>query len=156
MSTDSNAEADRGRQVTVDIEVRYAETDQMGIVHHAVYPVWFELARTRLCTETGYHYAQIEELGYFLMVSGVEVRYLKGAHYGDTVAITCWLHEIRSRTLRFGYEVQRADGTDVARGFTDHVWVERESGKACRIPAELKEPFYRVAGREPGSRKNRS
>ena len=62
-------------EVVVDVEVRYAETDQMGVVHHAQYPVWFEIARTRLCAASGVHYAEIERLGYHLMVSRVEVGY---------------------------------------------------------------------------------
>ena len=53
----------------VDVEVRYFETDQMGVVHHANYLVWFELARTALCAESGYHYAEIEQLGFRLMNS---------------------------------------------------------------------------------------
>jgi hypothetical protein len=57
-------------RVETDIEVRYAETDQMGVVHHANYVIWFELARTRLCSESGFHYADIEKLGYLLMVTG--------------------------------------------------------------------------------------
>ena len=78
------------RRCRVDVEVRYAETDQMGVVHHSVYLVWFELARTRLCLETGYHYSEIEDLGYFLVVTRTEARLLRGATYGETVGVTCW------------------------------------------------------------------
>src|ERR1044071_1461667 len=94
---------------TVDIEVRYVETDQMGVVHHANYAVWFELARTRLCALTGFHYADIEKMGYLLMVTGLEVRYRRSARYGDTVAVTCRAQRLASRGLRFAYEV-RKDG----------------------------------------------
>lgn len=132
--------------VDVEIEVRYAETDQMGIVHHSVYPTWFEVARTRLCLETGYHYAEIEAMGYFLVVTRLETRHDRGARYGDTVTIRCSVDEIRSRTLRFAYHVRRGD-EQLAKGFTEHAWVEQASGKACRIPKVLKEPFYRIAGR---------
>ena len=57
------------------IEVRYAETDQMGIVHHANYLVWFEQARTRLCSEAGLHYSEIEKRGYLLLVTGAQLSY---------------------------------------------------------------------------------
>ncbi len=67
----------------IDVEVRYAETDQMGVVHHANYVIWFELARTSLCSLSGFHYAEIEALGYLLMVTGVEVRYHRPARYGE-------------------------------------------------------------------------
>lgn len=127
------------------MEVRYAETDQMGVVHHSVYLVWFELARTRLCLETGYHYADVERLGYYLVVTRTETRFLAGATYGDTVQIFCWLAKMASRGLRFAYEV-RSGGDVIATGTTEHVWVERESGRPCRIPGVLKGPFTRLAG----------
>ncbi len=133
------------KRCRIEVDVRYAETDQMGVVHHSVYFVWFELARTRLCLETGHHYADIEKLGYYLMVTGTEAKLLRGATYGDVVGISCWLERMRSRALRFAYEVDR-DGDLLARGATDHIWVERASGKTCRIPRLLKEPFARLAG----------
>ncbi len=123
--------------------MRYAETDQMGVVHHSVYFVWFELARTRLCLETGHHYSDIEKLGFYLMVTGTEARLLRGATYGDVVRVTCWLDRMRSRGLRFAYEVAR-DQKMLARGATEHIWVERASGKPCRTPPLLKEPFARL------------
>ena len=82
---------------TTEIEVRYAETDQMGVVHHANYVVWFELARTRLCAMSGFRYAEIERLGYLLMVTAVELRYRRPAHYGDTVQVTCWGERLAGR-----------------------------------------------------------
>ena len=128
--------------VTTSVEVRYAETDQMGVVHHANYLVWFELARTALCRQTGFHYAEIEKMGYLLMVTGAELRYRKGAHYGDRVEVRCWLERCASRGLRFGYAVER--GADLlATGATEHIWVEVESGRTCRIPAVL-EPLFRA------------
>src|SRR5262245_34207065 len=86
---------------TLDIEVRYAETDQRGVVSHANYVVGFELARTRLCALSGFHYADIERMGYLLMVTGVEVRYRRSARYGDTVQVTCWGERLASRAIRF-------------------------------------------------------
>jgi acyl-CoA thioester hydrolase len=85
----------------VDIEVRYKETDQMGHVHHANYIVWFELARTQLCRDVGVPYRDIEAAGYFLIVSGVGLRYVKPAHYGEIVTVTCWIKHLASRLIRF-------------------------------------------------------
>ncbi len=130
---------------TTAVEVRYAETDQMGVVHHANYLIWFELARTRLCTLSGFHYAEVEKMGYLLMVTGAELRYRKGARYGDTVDVACWLERLGSRGLRFAYEVARA-GELLATGATEHVWVEIARGRPCRIPEPLREPFVRLAG----------
>ena len=132
-------------ETTIDVEVRYAETDQMGVVHHAEYVVWFEMARTRLCAQSGWHYADVERLGYFLMVTGVEVSYRLPARYGETVQVTCSLARLGSRGLAFAYRVTR-DGQLLVRGTTEHVWIERSSGRPCRTPAELVEPFRRLAG----------
>jgi|GEM_PF-83646 len=135
---------------TTEIEVRYAETDQMGVVHHANYVVWFELARTRLCAMSGFHYAEIERLGYLLMVTAVEVRYRRPAHYGDTVQVICWGERLASRGVSFAYEVRRGDEL-LATGRTEHIWIERGSGRPCRTPERLRAPFERLAGRAPTS-----
>jgi len=89
----------------VDVEVRYFETDQMGVVHHANYVVWFEVARTDLCARSGYHYADIERLGYRLMNSELQVRYRQPARYGETVGVTCWIEHLASRAIRFAQGV---------------------------------------------------
>ncbi len=128
-----------------EVEVRYAETDQMGVVHHANYLVWFELARTHLCTISGFHYSSIEELGYLLMVTAAEVQYRRGARYGDTIQVVAWLERLASRGLQFGYEVRRDDQL-LATGATKHVWVEAATGKLCRTPEPLRDAFARLAG----------
>ncbi len=127
----------------IDVEVRYAETDQMGVVHHANYLVWFELARTGLCAMTGFHYREIEEMGYQLLVTAARLDYRRGARYGDTVRVTCGLERLSSRSLTFSYEVFR-DEKLLARGGTDHVWVDVARGRACRIPERLKQPFESI------------
>jgi acyl-CoA thioester hydrolase len=132
-------------RITIDVEVRYAETDQMGVVHHSNYVVWFELARTRLCATTGWHYAEIERLGTLLMVTAVEARFRRPARYGETVQVTCSLARLGSRGLTFAYEVAR-DGERLASGRTEHIWVDVASNRPCRTPEPLREPFARLAG----------
>ena len=100
--TSSPSEA---RTASVTVEVRYAETDQMGVVHHSVYPVWFELARTALCRQTGFAYDAIEASGYYLLVTKLSVEYRKSARYPDRVTTRCQLDRFASRALRFGYTV---------------------------------------------------
>jgi acyl-CoA thioester hydrolase len=131
-----------------EIEVRYAETDQMGVAHHANYVIWFELARTRLCALSGFHYAEIERLGYFLMVTAVEVRYRRPARYGDLVRVACWGERLASRGVHFAYEVRRGEDDLLATGRTEHIWIERASGRPCRMPEVLRAPFERLAGHE--------
>ncbi|MEJ2086789.1 MAG: thioesterase family protein [Acidobacteriota bacterium] len=127
--------------------MRYAETDQMGVVHHANYLVWFELARTRLCSLSGYHYSEIERLGYFLMVTGVRVEYRRGARYGDTLSVACWIDRLASRGLTFAYEV-RGNDRRLATGSTDHLWVEASTHRPRRIPEVLRLPFEHLASGE--------
>lgn len=128
------------RHVDVEIEVRYAETDQMGVVHHANYLVWFELARTRLCLEAGFHYAEIEQRGLLLLVTGVELSYRLPARYGEKVLASCWVERVGSRGVTFAYRIARG-GDLLATGATAHVWVDARSRRPVRFPTELEEPF---------------
>jgi acyl-CoA thioester hydrolase len=125
--------------------VRYAETDQMGVVHHASYLVWFELARTNLCACTGHSYAGIEAMGFLLVICGAEIVYRQPARYGEVVQATSWIDELASRRMRFGYEVRRR-GELLVTGTTSHLWVDRATRRSCRIPESLREPFVRLAG----------
>ncbi len=137
MSSTGNSEP---KTAAVTVEVRYAETDQMGVVHHAVYPVWFELARTQLCRETGFSYDRIEASGYYLIVTQLSIEYRQSARYPDLVKTECRLERFASRGLGFSYRVSSGDRL-LARGSTEHVWVEIASGKPCRIPDGLSRPF---------------
>lgn len=132
----------------ITVEVRYAETDQMGVVHHAVYPVWLELARTQLCRQSGFSYAEIEASGYFLMVTGLDLEFRKAARYPDRVTTHCRLERYASRGLTFGYEVRAHDAL-LARGTTDHVWLEVSTRKPCRIPDHLAQPFAALLADAP-------
>lgn len=132
---------------TIDVEVRYAETDQMGVVHHANYLIWFELARTHLCAESGYTYAEIEAMGYWLVVTGTQLEYRQGARYGDDVRISCRVDRLTSRAIHFHYEVHRAQEL-LVRGRTEHVWVRVADRKPCRMPVILREPFEKLFDRE--------
>lgn len=137
------SEERRGRPRAVEVEVRYAETDAMGIVHHANYPVWFELARTHLCRDTGESYADIERSGHRLTVTAVQVRYRRPAHYGDRVLVTARIDRLGSRAVGFAYEVTR-DSELLATGHTEHVWID-QAGKPCRMPDRLGPAFRALA-----------
>src|SRR5438128_392054 len=93
-----------------EIRVRYAETDQMGIVHHANYLVWFELGRSEFCRARGFSYKEMEEKDNALMVvAEAYCRYKAPAHYEDLLTVRTKIGEVRSRSLRFIYEIYRAD-----------------------------------------------
>jgi acyl-CoA thioester hydrolase len=124
------------------IEVRYAETDQMGIVHHANYLVWFEQARTHLCSEAGLHYSEIEKRGYLLLVTGARLTYRGPSRYGDSVDVACWVARVGSRGVTFAYAVTRGDDL-LATGETDHIWVDATRRRPTRFPPDLQGPFAR-------------
>nr|WP_279326990.1 thioesterase family protein [Deinococcus koreensis] len=117
------------------IHVRYAETDMMGVVHHANYPVWFEVGRTELMHALGLPYREIEARGYFLMLSGLNVEYRRAARYDDELTVTTALTALRSRTLTFGYRVVRGDEL-LATGETRHIATDR-SYRPARLPDDV-------------------
>jgi acyl-CoA thioester hydrolase len=120
------------------IRVRYAETDAMAVVHHASYVVWLEEGRTELLRSTGTSYRQIEEAGFFVMLSDLQVRYHASARYDDRVIVRTWVESLRSRAMRFAYEIVReADSLLLITATTDHIFVARESGRPVRLPNEL-------------------
>jgi acyl-CoA thioester hydrolase len=118
-----------------DIRVRYAETDRMGIVHHANYLVWFEAGRSELCRSKGFSYKQMEDEEDALMVVAESYcRYKSPAHYDDVLTIRTKVGEIRSRSLRFFYEVYRpSDKTLIAEGETLHLVTDRDK-KVRKLP----------------------
>ncbi|MBN1965336.1 MAG: acyl-CoA thioesterase, partial [Anaerolineae bacterium] len=89
--------------------VRYAETDAMGIVHHASYIVYFEEARSHYSRVRGVDYAEFEKSGYFLTVAEVHARYQSPAHYAEVLTARCWIEDLKSRSLVFGYEIVNAE-----------------------------------------------
>ncbi len=116
--------------------VRYAETDQMGIVHHSAYIVWFEEGRSAWSRQAGRPYADFERAGYLLAVSEVGARYLVPARYDQRVTVRTRVSQVRSRLIRFEYEVLAADtGEALVTGFTSHICLDRH-GKPSRIPEE--------------------
>lgn len=121
----------------LEIRVRYAETDQMGVAHHSSYLVWFEAARTELIRGRGRSYAEIEAAGWLLVVVEAHCRYRRPARYDEVLVVRSRVREVRGATLAFAYDVVRkVDGEIVADGYTVHAAVDR-SGRARRIPEEI-------------------
>ena len=107
---------------SITLRVNYSETDQMGVVYHANYLIWFDRARTELMRETGLTYKELEQQGVFLAVSTVRIRYRAAARYDDLVLVRCWVRELASRRVTFGYAVDRAaTGELLATGETSLV-----------------------------------
>lgn len=117
------------------IRVRYAESDAMGVVHHAVYPVWMELGRSDLLRELGQSYAEWEKQGVMMSVAELRVRFRAPAHYDELVEVRTRLKEAGRRKVVFAYEVLR-DGTRLAEGETVHI-VTGPDGRARVMPEDL-------------------
>ncbi len=118
----------------LDITVRFAETDLMGVVHHASYIVWFEAGRVAWMGAAGLPYVQISNAGYNFAVTEVECRYRAAIRFGDPVQVITRLEGLRSRQVAFAYEVvNSATGVLCATGSTSHICVDN-SGAMTRIP----------------------
>ncbi|MEA2164008.1 MAG: acyl-CoA thioester hydrolase [Thermoanaerobaculia bacterium] len=122
--------------------VRYKETDQMAIAHHANYVVWFEIGRTDLCREAGFPYRQIEERGLILVVTEIVCRYRAPFRYDDEVVIRTSVADLASRRMRFAYELLDGSGERLhATGSSSHVWVDRETRRPVVADAEVLKGF---------------
>ena len=115
------------------ITVRYAETDMMGIVYHANYLPWFEVARTQLLREQGFPYRQLETDGYRLPVLEVAAKYRRPARYDDTLTIVATLREKPLLRIRIEDEVFRGDEL-LATGQSAHAFCDL-TGRPTRPPA---------------------
>lgn len=116
--------------------VRYAETDAMGIVHHASHIVYFEEGRSAYARQRGSDYASFEKSGHYLTVIEVNARYHKPAYYGQKLTIRCWIVEMKSRGLTFSYEiVNYATSETLVTGFSKHICITH-SGQVAKLPEE--------------------
>jgi acyl-CoA thioester hydrolase len=126
--------------IEITLRVRYAETDAMGVVHHASYIVWLEQGRTELLRACGTSYRAIEAAGFFVVLTDLQARYLAPARYDDVVAVRVRMDELRSRGLSFAYELRLAEsGAPLLTARTELVFVARATGRPTRPPAELME-----------------
>src|SRR5690606_491296 len=100
--TDSPAVASNASNpIEIEVRVRYAETDQMGVVYHANYFVWCEIARTELSRRRFVPYSELEKRGVLLAVAEASMRYHAPARYDDDVRVRTWISEVRSRIVTF-------------------------------------------------------
>jgi acyl-CoA thioester hydrolase len=119
----------------VSFRVRYAETDQMGVVYHANYLVWMEIGRVELVRSRGWNYKDLEKSeGLLLSVVEASVRYVSPARYDDEVTVETEVLQAGSRLIVFGYKITAApEGRLLATGSTKHCWLNREM-KPARLP----------------------
>lgn len=109
------------------IEIRYAETDQMGVVYHANYLVWMEIGRTQLVKDAGFNYAGLEEQGYLSPVLDLSIQYKKAMRYGQIATVRTWVEAHSKLKTVYGYEILHEDGSLAATATSLHTLVKKDS-----------------------------
>ena len=133
---------------TTEINVRYAETDAMGVVHHAVYPIWFEIARTDYIKALGLSYSEMEKGGVMLPVTSITVKYHMPARYDDSLVVTARVTRFTFARVEFAYTVTRKDsGELLTEGTSAHAFVSSETFKPLNFKAAMPD-FFEVFAKE--------
>lgn len=132
-----DAASDPGES-SIEFRVRYAETDQMGVVYHANYLIWCEIGRTDLIRQLGASYADLERSGVSLAVIDASVRYHSAARYDDLIRVRTTLTDVRSRTVTFDYRIEDATtGVRLASATTKLASLNRDR-KLAELPAQIR------------------
>lgn len=130
----------------VELRVRYAETDRMGVVYHSNYLIWCEIGRTEHMRHFGLPYRAMEEQGLSLAVAEASIRYQKPARYDDLIRVETTLANVSSRTVTFDYSILNADSHDrLATARTTLVSLDA-SGRVVALPTESRAILHRAAG----------
>lgn len=128
--------------VIAEIDVRFAETDAMGVAHHASYIVWFEVGRVAWMQAVQMPYTEIAASGHHLAVTAIRAEYRAAARFGDRIRILTRLSQLRSRQVEFTYELRKiADDTLLATGVSEHICVDL-AGRMAKLPAFILERLH--------------
>lgn len=119
--------------VETEVQVRYQETDQMGVVYHANYLVWFEIGRTLFIEALGFKYHEIEQSGFVSPVINANVNYKRPCRFGQKATVTTWLADYNGFKVTYGYKVTDEAGDIAVTGSTEHVVVNKESFRPLSI-----------------------
>ena len=131
------AQATETRITTIRRRVDYSETDQMGVVYHARYLVWLDVARTEHLRQNGMAYRDLETLGLRLMVSDLQIRYRRAARYDDPVRVRTWVRDMASRRVTFGYVIEHDETGERLATATTELLVLDERFSFSRLPADV-------------------
>jgi acyl-CoA thioester hydrolase len=126
------------------VRVNYSETDQMGVVYHARYVVWLDVARTEHLRQCGMTYRDLEASGLRLAVSEVAIRYRQPARYDDPVRIRCWVRELASRKVDFGYAIEHADDGRLLATATTSLLALDSTMALSRLPDRVRDVLREV------------
>jgi acyl-CoA thioester hydrolase len=115
------------------VQVRYAETDQMGVVYHANYLVWMELGRTKLIEDLGFNYADIEKDGILSPVVDLNISYKTPVRYGEKALVKTWVEDYDGIRITYAYEIYNEENQLAISGQSKHVCVKKESFRPISI-----------------------
>jgi acyl-CoA thioester hydrolase len=134
------------------VRVRYAETDQMGVVYHSNHFIWFEVGRVELLRQLGFSYRDMESQdGRYIAVAEAKCRYRAPAHYDEEIVVRTEMLNVRDSVVHFGYELRRAeDGALIAEGETTHI-VTDEQMKIAVLPEKYLRIFRAAVGKRNGN-----
>lgn len=134
----------------VTIRVRYAETDQMGVVYHSNYLIWFEVGRVEIMRSLGFDYKRMEiEDDCYLVVADAHCRFHHPARYDELLTVRTRILEAKNRVLKFGYEVfLQEDEKLLATGTTTHIACTKQ-GRVTHFPDKYKTAFLAIAASLP-------
>jgi acyl-CoA thioester hydrolase len=130
------------------VRVRYAETDQMGVVYHSNHLIWFEVGRVEFMREMGFSYRDLErEDGRFIAVAEVKCRYRAPVYYDEEVIVRTWLKTARESVIVFNYELVRGDNAALlAEGETTHIVTDAQM-KVTALPEKYVKAFREALAR---------
>ena len=130
-------EADHRDYVDVDVRVRYAETDQMGVAYYGSYVVWFEVGRSEYCRVKGFSIGELEGMGHGLVVVDLRCRYKGSVKYDELIVVRTHLKDLKTRMVTFGYRILRKETQEVvAYGETRHLCLNKR-GNPGRMPKKF-------------------
>ncbi len=119
------------------IRVRYGETDRMGVLHHSVYPLYLEEARTDLMRRSKITYKELEDSGIIFPVRDIHITFLHPAFYDDIISVKVTLEEIRGVRILFSYVLTNEEGTKVAEATTELIFTDAKTFRPIRPPEEI-------------------
>lgn len=130
------------------LTVRYAETDKMGIVHHSVYPVWYEIGRSDYVKMFGMTYSQIEQAGVMMPLTNLNCHFNLPAKYEDNIIVRTKVIMLSAARITFTYTVKRINEdnteTELGYGVTEHGFIDKDTFKPCNVKKRLPELYAKI------------
>ncbi len=120
---------------TTQVRVRYGETDQMGFVYYGNYPLYFEVGRAEAMRQIGMTYKQMEEMGVYMPISKMEIRYFRPGHYDDLLTIKTIVNQMPTSRMVFDYEMYNEQGTLLCTACTELAFISSQTNRPVRAPS---------------------